>query len=131
MVQNGKKAFIIRKTILSGNDFWGFTSSVVYLDSIINMIDNILLKHGFVDYLIAGYNPDDQSLNEKLISSKGNFSNKSLKGVIYVFNTNWELYTTKNSPKLSLRILMFFSISIVFYITLLIFRYFKNNKTKN
>ncbi|MDD9157530.1 sensor domain-containing diguanylate cyclase [Aliivibrio sp. S4TY2] len=131
LVQNGKKAFIIRKTILSGNDFWGFTSSVVYLDSIINMIDNILLKHGFVDYLIVGYNPDGQSLNEKLISSKGNFSNKSLKGVIYVFNTSWELYTAKNSPKLSIRMFMFFLVSIVFIITVLVFRYFKNNKKEN
>ncbi|MDD9194732.1 sensor domain-containing diguanylate cyclase [Aliivibrio sp. S3MY1] len=128
LVQNGKQAFIIRKTILNENNFWGFVSSIVYLDSIIDSIDNVLLEHGVVDYSIVGYNPDNLNVNERMIRSKGDLSNEPMKSKVHVFNTTWEIYISQNSPKYSLVFAVFIFVSIVFLMAALLFKYINKNK---
>ncbi|MEC4727865.1 sensor domain-containing diguanylate cyclase [Shewanella sp. D64] len=125
LVQNGKQAFIVRRTVRTDNGFWGFISSIVYLESIIDVVDNVLSKHGVDSYLVLGYNPDCKGGNEKLITSKGSLEGLPLKGVVRVFNTRWELTVSKSNSDIYFKTLVYISLLTLFLLVLLPIRYFK------
>ncbi|PKG59089.1 diguanylate cyclase [Shewanella sp. GutDb-MelDb] len=125
LVQNGKQAFIVRRTVRTDNGFWGFISSIVYLESINDVVDNVLSKHGFDNYLVLGYNLGCKGENEKLISSKGRLEGSLIKGVVGFSNVKWELSVSKVNSGVYFRTLVFLLLLALFLLVLLPIRYFK------
>lgn len=108
LIQNGKQAFIVRKAILSNNTFLGFTSSVVHLSSISELIKQELIREGMNNYKITGYNPDSGIAEEKLVLSKGDINNNdAVKGIINIFNVHWELSLASYQPSLKIKAVIF------------------------
>ncbi|OEG75249.1 hypothetical protein BEL05_02615 [Shewanella colwelliana] len=125
LVQNGKQAFIVRRTIKTDNEFWGFTSSIIYLESMIDVVDDLLSRHGVNNYVVLGYNPDCKGGGEKLISSKGSIEASPLKGEVSVFNTRWELSVSKSNSSIYFRTFVFISLLTMFILVFLPIKYFK------
>ncbi|WP_196351629.1 CHASE domain-containing protein, partial [Vibrio campbellii] len=68
LVQNGKQAFILRKGITNESGFVGFSSSVIYLETILQSLENILEDKNISNYSIIGFDPDNRNFHEKVIS---------------------------------------------------------------
>lgn len=129
LVQNDKQAFIVRRTIRNGNEFWGLTSSVVYLESILSNIDDVLRLYGINDYDLSGYNPDSKVPYDKIISSRGIIAGDKLSDTVSVFNTKWELTISKGKSEIYIKIFVFISLLVLFLVIFTpSFRYFKKYK---
>ena len=92
LVQNGKQAFILRKGISNDAGFIGFSSSVIYLESILASLEEILSANNIKNYSVVGYDPDSSNYYDKVISSKGQNDCNAYTGIVNIFNTNWQQY---------------------------------------
>lgn len=91
LVQNGKQAFILRKAITNESGFIGFSSSIIYLGTILNSLENILEDKNISNYSIVGFDPDNRNFHEKVISSKGHIDRDVDISIVTIFNTNWQV----------------------------------------
>ncbi|MCL1139725.1 sensor domain-containing diguanylate cyclase [Shewanella pneumatophori] len=110
LVENNKPAFLVRRTIRNSNGFWGVSTSVVYLETILSTIESVVSKHGIEDYYIAGYNPDTQEDYEKIIISKGDVEKIELLSVVNIFNTKWQFSISKINTESYVKIFLFLSL---------------------
>ncbi|MCL1145376.1 sensor domain-containing diguanylate cyclase [Shewanella marinintestina] len=129
LIQNDKQAFIVRRVIRNGTEFWGLTSSIVYLESILSSIDTVIKDYDIDSYHISGYNPDSKAPCEKIITSKGIIEGRELSAVVGVFNTKWEISVSKSKSEPYIKIFIFLSLLVLFLLFLSpSFRYFKKYK---
>ncbi|WP_348541637.1 sensor domain-containing diguanylate cyclase [Vibrio fluminensis] len=124
LVQNGRPAFILRKSISDEEGFIGLSSSVIYLESILRVIENQLAQHNIKNYSISGYNPDTDDVAEKSIVSNGHSDGVPYKGVIRLFESHWDIYFYPNDNNLISRVLVLCTLLITILILLTPLRYF-------
>ncbi|WP_241212173.1 CHASE domain-containing protein [Vibrio scophthalmi] len=120
LVQNDNRAFILRKGISDEGKFIGFSSSVIYLESILNSLDNILKSNHVCNYKVIGYDPDNANYYDKTVIEKGVVNSQVHKGVITLFNTTWQISISPDDAGLLPRFVVFFDIIVggfVNYIT--------------
>ncbi|WP_051435668.1 sensor domain-containing diguanylate cyclase [Shewanella fidelis] len=129
LVQNDKQAFIVRRAIRNGSELWGLTSSVVYLESILNNIDRVLKSYDITDYDLLGYNPDSKNDYDKIITSHGVLEGEKLSASVSVFNTKWELIISRTQSSSHIKVFVFISL-LVFFLLIITpsIRYFKKYK---
>lgn len=116
LVQNGKQAFILRKAITNESGFIGFSSSIIYLGTILNSLENILEDKNISNYSIVGFDPDNRNFHEKVISSKGHIDRDVDISIVTIFNTNWQVSISPNDTGLLARVAIFSTL----FITLLL-----------
>ncbi|MDO6544564.1 sensor domain-containing diguanylate cyclase [Photobacterium sanguinicancri] len=124
LVQNGKQAFILRKGLSNQYGFIGFSSSVIYLDSILNTLENILKLENVTNYSIIGYDPDNGSYYDKVISSKGAVNCNPHKDIINIFNTNWQISISPDDTGIQYRLLSFSVLLVVLFLIISPIKYF-------
>ncbi|ASI93485.1 diguanylate cyclase [Vibrio rotiferianus] len=118
LVQNGKQAFILRKGISNEAGFIGFSSSVIYLESILASLEEILSANNIKNYSVVGYDPDSSNYYDKVISSKGQNDGNAYTGIVNIFNTNWQLSITSNDTGITPRLVIFLTLfSVLLVIT--------------
>ena len=123
LVKNGKRAFIVRRSVRVDDKAWGDVSSVVYLDSIVNVMDDLLSKNGFDNYVLKR-SSERKAESEELISSKGNLDSLLVKIDVSFLNINWNLAVSKRNSDVCFKFLVFLSVSTLFYLFLLPVIYF-------
>ncbi|WP_199450975.1 MULTISPECIES: sensor domain-containing diguanylate cyclase [Vibrio harveyi group] len=116
LVQNGKQAFILRKAITNESGFIGFSSSIIYLGTILNSLEKILEDKNISNYSIVGFDPDNRNFHEKVISSKGHIDRDVDISIVTIFNTNWQVSISPNDTGLLARVAIFSTL----FITLLL-----------
>ncbi|CAH1525794.1 Histidine kinase [Vibrio jasicida] len=116
LVQNGKQAFILRKAITNESGFIGFSSSVIYLETILNSLESILEDKNISNYSIVGFDPDNRNFHEKVISSKGHIDCDVDISIVTIFNTNWQVSISQSDSGLLARAAIFSTL----FITLLL-----------
>lgn len=116
LVQNGKQAFILRKAITNESGFIGFSSSVIYLETILNSLESILEDKNISNYSIVGFDPDNRNFHEKVISSKGHIDCDVDISIVTIFNTNWQVTISQSDSGLLARAAIFSTL----FITLLL-----------
>ncbi|MBA5760828.1 sensor domain-containing diguanylate cyclase [Vibrio sp. 404] len=124
LVQNGKQAFILRKGILNEDVFIGFSSSVIYLESVLGTLENILNINKVSNYSIIGYNPDNINYFDKVISSKGIIDDKAHTGIINIFNTSWQISISPSDTNILFRLLVISALSLTFFLVITPIKYF-------
>ncbi|WP_108944143.1 sensor domain-containing diguanylate cyclase [Shewanella halifaxensis] len=125
LVQNDKQAFIVRRTIRKEAGFWGLTSSIVFLESIVKVVDDLMLQNEVDAYVISGYNPDSKIDYDNIISLNGRLDGIVSKSVVSIFNTKWELSISKIDSCLCVQLFVFTSLLAIFLLIFLLVRYFK------
>lgn len=129
LVQNGKIAFILRKSISDENGFIGLTSSVVYLDSILTKIEAKLKEFNVQHYTIVGYNPDSTLDADRVISSNGSMDKTNIyKDQLHVFETKWDICISPNSFDFITRLGVFLSLSAFLLLIFGLINYFNKYK---
>ncbi|WP_239928911.1 CHASE domain-containing protein, partial [Photobacterium sanguinicancri] len=116
LVQNGKQAFILRKSISNHDGFIGFSASVIYLESILNTLEKTLKSENVNNYSIIGYDPDNGSYYDKVISSKGAVNCNPHKDIINIFNTNWQISISPDDTGIQYRLLSFSVLLVVLFL---------------
>lgn len=116
LVQNGKQAFILRKAITNESGFIGFSSSIIYLETILNSLESILEDKNISNYSIVGFDPDNRNFHEKVISSKGHIDCDVDISIVTIFNTNWQVSISQSDSGLLARAAIFSTL----FITLLL-----------
>ena len=101
LIQNNKYALIARKaifqTIKSKKKFWGFSTVIIYIDSIINPLEKKIIDNGF-EYQLEGFNPD--SSKRPLFAKSANFKGENeLEFDVSVPNGKWIFTLEKNTNK--------------------------------
>lgn len=98
LIQNNKYALIARKAVFQNIEnkkkFWGFSTVIVYIDSIMNSLEKRIIDNGF-EYKLEGFDPD--SNNRPLFAKSENFEGKNiLEFDINVPNGKW-IFTLEKS----------------------------------
>lgn len=124
LVQNGKQAFILRKGISNEAGFIGFSSSVIYLESILASLEEILSANNIKNYSVVGYDPDSSNYYDKVISSKGQNDCNAYTGIVNIFNTNWQLSITSNDTGITPRLVIFLTLFSVLLVITTSVKYF-------
>ncbi|CAH1544185.1 Histidine kinase [Vibrio rotiferianus] len=124
LVQNGKQAFILRKGISNEAGFIGFSSSVIYLESILASLEEILSANNIKNYSVVGYDPDSSNYYDKVISSKGQNDGNAYTGIVNIFNTNWQLSITSNDTGITPRLVIFLTLFSVLLVITTSVKYF-------
>ncbi len=124
LVQNGKQAFILRKSISNQDGFIGFSASVIYLESILNTLEKTLKSENVNNYSIIGYDPDNANYYEKVISSKGIVNCRAHKDIINIFNTNWQISISSGDTGIEFRLLSFFALLLILFLIISPIKYF-------
>ncbi|WP_244204667.1 sensor domain-containing diguanylate cyclase [Vibrio rhodolitus] len=125
LVQNGRQAFVLRKSVSDEKGFIGLSSSVIYLDSILRVIENQLKQHDVKNYSISGYNPDTANPAERVIISGGDLTSTPHKGEIQVFETKWDIAIYPDSSNLIPRLLVLCTLVVTILILAAPVRYFR------
>ena len=112
LVQNGKQAFILRKGITNESGFVGFSSSVIYFETILQSLENILEDKNISNYSIVGFDPDNRNFHEKVISSKGEVDCDADTSIVTIFNTNWQVSISPSDSGVLARVLIFSTLLI-------------------
>jgi PAS domain S-box-containing protein len=89
LIQNNKYAIIARLPIFYNSQFWGFSTSIAYVDKILKHIEKRVSSHGFY-FSIEGSNPD-QSHNTMLVDTIKSRDTTAQKFDISVPNGKWTL----------------------------------------
>ncbi|WP_199455445.1 diguanylate cyclase [Vibrio owensii] len=124
LVQNGKQAFILRKAITNESGFIGFSSSIIYLGTILNSLENILEDKNISNYSIVGFDPDNRNFHEKVISSKGHIDRDVDISIVTIFNTNWQVSISPNDTGLLARVAIFSTLFITLLLIISPVKYF-------
>ncbi|MCY9804159.1 sensor domain-containing diguanylate cyclase [Vibrio scophthalmi] len=124
LVQNGKQAFILRKGISDEGEFIGFSSSVIYLESVLKSLDNILKNNHVCNYKVVGYDPDNSNYYDKTVIEKGVVNSQVHKGVITLFNTNWQISISPDDAGLLPRFVVFSTLLLVVLLVASPIKYF-------
>ncbi|WP_172127017.1 CHASE domain-containing protein [Arcobacter acticola] len=99
LIQNDKYALIARKPIFETLDdkekFWGFSTVIIYVDSIMKSLEEKIKDNGF-EYQLEGFDPDKEK--RPLFAKSKNFKGKdTLEFDINVPNGKWIFTLEKNS----------------------------------
>lgn len=125
--QNGKNAFIFRRTINNENNtFWGMSVSIVYVSSIITNIENILADLGVKNYTIIGYDPDSENTCAKKIVQHGQLKDGASDNVLQVFNTEWKIKMSIFTYNQYVLRFSFFMLYLLIF--LIVYLYIKSHK---
>ncbi|ELV8771245.1 sensor domain-containing diguanylate cyclase [Vibrio harveyi] len=124
LVQNGKQAFILRKGISDDANFIGFSSSVIYLESIVSKLEQVLNQNHVNHYSVVGYDPDNSNYYDKVISSKGEIDCDIHTGVVTIFNTNWQISISPEDSGLIPRVVIFATLLTLLILVTTPVRYF-------
>ncbi|KAB1458079.1 sensor domain-containing diguanylate cyclase [Vibrio panuliri] len=125
LVQNERQAFILRKGITDDSEFIGFSSSIVYLDTILDIVEKSLDESDINQYSIVGYNPDSDTQEDKVIANKGNATKYSHHGVINLYNTKWDIYIFTNNGNFASRLVIFAALSLLAMLVWAAITYFR------
>ncbi|WP_243641870.1 sensor domain-containing diguanylate cyclase [Vibrio sinensis] len=125
LVQNGKQAFILRKGITNEDGcFVGFSSSVIYLESILSTLENLLSTMNVINYSIIGYDPDNSNYYDKIISEKGVIERQAHSGIICIFNTSWQISISPRDTSVPLRLLIMMALLLTLFLIVAPIKYF-------
>lgn len=94
LIQNNKYALIARKPIFENENFWGFSTVIIYIDGIMKSLDKKIKDSGF-EYKLEGFNPDVEK--RPLFAKSKNFIGKdTLEFDVNVPNGKW-IFTLEKS----------------------------------
>jgi sensor domain CHASE-containing protein len=100
LIQNEKYALIARKpnfkTIEKEEIFWGFSTVIIYIDNIMNPLEQKIIANGF-EYQLEGFDPDKEK--RPLFAKSKNFNDENnMEFDINVPNGKW-IFTLEKSIK--------------------------------
>ncbi|RJX65320.1 sensor domain-containing diguanylate cyclase [Vibrio sinensis] len=133
LVQNGKKAIIIRRPIfLDDNSFWGFTIAVIHNQKLMSTIQNELDKYRNIPFSLAGHDPDKNQENV-IIHSKNFDGHYNYQDKLKIYNSDWTIQFNWPEKSHALMRAFLYTVSLMLTFCLYFFErtlHKKNNELK-